>query len=80
MTLLTDPIVNPHNAVSFEGSGCAVAPLDSQIYRENVFCFACERMQEFRIMYEFCCGRIGVCLGCGHERVVPFSRATEAQQ
>ena len=82
MTLLAErfPTAHPQSA-SLEGSdraGCLVAPLDSQIYREMRWCGVCEAEEEFRTVFEFCCGRVGVCLGCGDERVVPFSRATEA--
>ena len=77
MTSLTDQ--SPQNPVSSEGSAIhyAVAPLDSSIYRETVFCPVCECEEEFRTMLEFVSGRIGVCLGCGDERVVGFTRRTE---
>lgn len=83
MTSLAErfPLNHPESASS-GGSGCAgnsVAPLDSQIYRETLYCPVCECEEEFRTMIEFVSGRIGVCLGCGDERVVPFSRVTEAQ-
>lgn len=79
MTLLPDPIVTPHTTGSLGGSVSAVASLDPFVYREMRWCEACEADEEFWTLAEFVAGRIGMCLGCGDEKVIPFSRVTEAQ-
>ena len=79
MTSLPDPIVNPHSAGSRGGSECGLASLDPFVYREMRWCSECEAEEEFWTLAEFVAGRIGVCLGCGSRRVIPFSRVTETQ-
>lgn len=80
MTLLTErfPSVTPQS-VSCEGSAhhYAVAPLDPFLHQEPRWCANCGGEQMFFPCFEFAGGRVGVCFGCGDERVVPFSRATE---
>lgn len=74
MTLLTDPIAQTPT-VSCEGSGLSpVASLDPFLYRDPRWCAVCEREEEFREFFVTDLGRVGVCLGCGDERVIPFSR------
>lgn len=58
----------------FEGSGIAV--LDSDKYRDMRWCANCAGEQVFVEVYEFEGGRVGVCLGCGEERVVLFTRVS----
>jgi hypothetical protein len=48
--------------------------LDSEIYRDMRWCANCGGERIFVEVYEFEAGRVGVCLGCGDERVVRFSR------
>lgn len=67
------PALNPQSAGA-ERSDRGVAPLDPEIYREMRFCPICECEEEFVEVFTFCCGRVGVCLGCGDEKVLPFSR------
>ncbi len=61
-----------------EGDGrCAPAALevlDSDIYRDMRWCSNCGGEQVFVEVYEFESGRMGVCWGCGEERVIPFTR------
>lgn len=73
MTLLT---ASPPCSVGAEG-GCArpgMAVLDSDICRDMRWCVNCAGEQIFVEVYEFEGGRLGVCLGCGDERVMLFSR------
>ena len=78
MTSLPDPIVNPHNAGSFERGECGLASLDPFLYEEPRWCLNCGGEQRFFPCFEFAGGRVGVCLGCGGEKVIPFSRETAA--
>ena len=48
--------------------------LDSEIYRDMRWCPNCAGEKVFVEVFEFESGRMGVCLGCGEERVVRFSR------
>jgi hypothetical protein len=74
MTLLTDPIA-PAQTVSIEGSGFpVVAPLDPFLYQRMRWCVNCGGEQVFVEVFECEAGRVGCCLGCGEERVIPFSR------
>ena len=82
MSLLTE---SPHPySVSLE-DGCAdcripigVAVLDSDVCRDMRWCAQREEYQEFREFLEGGCGRVGVCLGCGEERIIFFSRVPGA--
>ena len=56
--------------------GETVAVLDSSVYQDMRWCVNCGGPQVFVVVYEFEGGRLGVCLGCGDERVAPFSRTT----
>jgi hypothetical protein len=75
------PITEPFFAVGSESGdgtslgGESVAVLDSDICRDAVWCANCGGPQTFVAMYEFAGGRVGVCLGCGDERVARFTRA-----
>jgi hypothetical protein len=50
--------------------------IDSAIYQDKSWCSKCGGPQTFVAIYEFDGGRVGCCLGCGDERVVPFTRTT----
>jgi hypothetical protein len=56
------------------GSEDGTAVLDSDKYRDMRWCANCAGEQVFVEVFEFESGRVGVCLGCGQERVIPFSR------
>jgi hypothetical protein len=56
--------------------GRGIAVLDSDRYRDMRWCANCGGEQVFVPVYEFEGGRVGVCLGCGDERVARFSRVT----
>ena len=60
------------------GAPTGVAVLDSDVYRDMRWCVNCAGEQIFVEVYEFEGGRLGVCLGCGDERVVLFSRVNGA--
>lgn len=78
MTLLPDPRrVEPTNAGSSEGSECGLASLDPFVYQEMRWCVNCAGQQIFAPMFETDFGRVGLCMGCGEEKIVPFSRSTE---
>lgn len=51
-----------------------IAVLDSFIHRDSRWCVRCGGPQLFVEVYECEAGRVGVCFGCGEERVIPFSR------
>lgn len=53
-----------------------VSALDSAIYQDPTWCSNCGGVRVFMMVYEFDGGRVGCCLGCGDERVVPFTRTT----
>lgn len=71
------------------GDGCAVpgrrenavaafecTQLDPFVYREMRHCPNCGGPQLFVPMFEIEIGRVGLCFGCGEERIVRFSRTT----
>jgi hypothetical protein len=71
------------NEIKGGGSGLGgLAVLDHQgdvglwHYRDMRWCAQCGGAQVFLEVYEFESGRVGVCLGCGEERVVAFTRIT----
>jgi hypothetical protein len=64
-------------SVGLEGSASNFAPLDPFIYRDQRWCGRCGGPQLFVEVFECVCGRVGVCMGCGDERIVPWSRTTE---
>jgi hypothetical protein len=51
-------------------------PIDSAIYQEPRWCMNCGGEQTFLPVYECEFGRIGICLGCGEEKLAPFTRVT----
>jgi hypothetical protein len=75
MTLLTEaPGVGPHS-VGIEGGAAAdCVVLDHEVVRDMRWCANCGGEQVFVEVYEFAAGRVGFCLGCGEERVIPFTR------
>ena len=42
------------------------------------FCFKCDSEQIFVAAWECETGLVGCCLGCGDERIAPFTRTTTA--
>jgi len=84
MTILTWPTESAPNppSVGREDGGAggeAIAPavldvLDQDVYRDMRWCPNCAGEKVFVEVYEFESGRMGVCLGCGEERVVRFTR------
>ena len=61
------------DSAALPSSGFVVV-LDSAIHRDPRWCSNCGGPQTFVEVYEFEGGRLGVCLGCGEERVAPFTR------
>lgn len=51
---------------------------DLAIYQGNEFCPRCAGQRIFIQTFEFDGGRAGYCIGCGNERVIPFTRTSEA--
>jgi hypothetical protein len=51
-----------------------LALLDSDVYRDPRWCANCGGKQTFVEVFETDFGRVGVCLGCGEEKVIQFSR------
>ena len=56
--------------------GMPLSVLDSAVYQESRWCPNCAGDVIFVPVYECEAGRVGVCLGCGEEKLVPFSRTT----
>lgn len=50
------------------------APLDFQRYQDMRWCPNCAGEQIFVPVYECDAGRVGFCLGCGEEKIAPFTR------
>lgn len=48
--------------------------LDPSICRDMRWCVNCGGQQIFVEVFECEAGRMGVCLGCGEERIAPFTR------
>ena len=48
--------------------------LDPDVYRDERWCANCGGARMSIDVYEFDSGRLRVCLGCGEERVVRFTR------
>jgi hypothetical protein len=79
MTSLTAPHCRSTNAVSPEGSGFPVlAPLDPDVCRDMRWCIRRGGQEVFVEVFECEHGRVGVCLGCGEEKLIPFSREVAA--
>jgi hypothetical protein len=79
MTLLTVPHCSVTNTVSPErGTSSGVAPLDPFLYQRMRFCARCAGEEIFIDVFECEFGRLGVCLGCGKEKLIPFSREVAA--
>ena len=55
-------------------SALNLSALNADVYRDMRWCPDCGGKQVFVEVFEFEGGRVGVCLGCGEERVVRFSR------
>lgn len=79
-TSLTERFPTHPESVSVEGGVCGAqcsVALDPLIYRDMRWCVNCAGEQVFVEVFECEAGRVGVCMGCGDERVVRFSRTTE---
>lgn len=50
---------------------------DLAIYQEMSDCKKCGGQQIFIVVFEFGGGRAGYCVGCGDERILPFTRSME---
>jgi hypothetical protein len=78
MTSLTvphPPEAPGQTSVSPERGGLReVAPLDPFLYQRMRWCGNCGGEQVFVEVFECEAGRMGFCMGCGNERVIPFSR------
>jgi hypothetical protein len=57
------------------GAQKVLALLDTDVYRDMRQCINCGGPEVFVEVFECEAGRVGVCLGCGEERIIPFSRA-----
>jgi hypothetical protein len=64
------------------GDACGVSPgtgtiaaLDPFLYRDMRWCTRCGGEQVFVPMFECEFGRVGVCMGCGEEKLQRFTRA-----
>ena len=53
----------------------AISALDPLLYQDMRWCANCGGEKVSLPIFEFDGGRLVVCLGCGEEKVVPFSRA-----
>ena len=49
-------------------------PIDPTIYSEPRWCSDCGGRRMFEVVYECEVGRVGVCLGCGEEKLVRWTR------
>lgn len=68
-----------NNPAGLEASAHPViARLEPFLYQSMRTCSRCGGEQIFVAVYECNAGRVGVCLGCGEEKLIPFSRVTEA--
>lgn len=54
------------------------ASLDPFLYQQMRWCVNCGGEQVFVEVFETEFGRVGVCLGCGEEKLVRFTRTMEA--
>jgi len=61
-------------AVCGRESVTGIVALDPFVHQEMRHCYDCAGPQIFLPMYEIEIGRVGVCLGCGRERIERFSR------
>jgi len=74
---MTSPPDNSVTRAANEGGEFAcggIAVLDPEICRDMRWCINCGGEKVFVEIFEFDGGRMGVCLGCGEERVEPFTR------
>jgi hypothetical protein len=51
-------------------------PIDSAIYQDMRWCTNCGGPKVCLSVFEFEGGRVVVCLGCGEEKLAPFTRVT----
>jgi hypothetical protein len=55
-----------------------LAPLDPFLYQRMRWCIRNGGEEVFVEVFECEHGRVGVCLGCGEEKLIPFSREVAA--
>jgi hypothetical protein len=56
-----------------------IALLDSSVYQDMCWCMNCGGERVFLSVYEFEGGRVGCCMGCGEQRIAPFTRTTSEE-
>jgi hypothetical protein len=76
MTSPPDKSVTQAGAEGGAYSPLVLTALDSDVCRDMRWCINCGGEKVFVEVFEFDGGRMGVCLGCGEERVEPFTRTT----
>jgi hypothetical protein len=59
-----------------EAGAPGIVALDTDIYRDMRWCSNCGGQRVFLEVFEFEGGRVGICLGCGEERIALFTRTT----
>jgi hypothetical protein len=59
-----------------EAGAASFVALDTDVYRDMRWCSNCGGQRIFLEVFEFEAGRVGVCLGCGEERIALFTRTT----
>jgi hypothetical protein len=59
-----------------EAGAPGIVALDPDIYRDMRWCSNCGGQRVFLEVFEFEGGRVGICLGCGEERIALFTRTT----
>ena len=65
-SVLLEPTLPP-------GAPCLVLDVP---YELPAFCYHCQDEQRFLVRYEVDDGRLAVCVNCGREKRIPFTRTT----
>jgi hypothetical protein len=69
------PSALPHSVRAESGDSCGIiAALDPFLYQEMRWCAQRDEPQIFVEVFECEAGRLGVCLGCGEERIEQWTR------
>ena len=72
------PKALPHSVRAESGDSCgarsSVAALDPFLYQEMRWCAKRDEPQIFVEVFQCEAGRLGVCLGCGEERIEQWTR------
>ena len=75
MTSQTEPFFpQQHSSVANKCGDQEITALDPFVYRDMRWCMRCGGEQLFVEVYECKAGRVGVCFGCGEERVERWTR------